>query len=171
MGVVKLMDSNLSSSGIDMDTSLQVAQIYLTHDPTIRKQALSVQKQHGNKDCGIFSIAFAVELCNGNDPEAVYFDQSKICHHLLKCLECKELKPFPKTQRTKKAAFVLKGTCNLNVLCVCKMPEEYDTDMIECVKCNMWHHFECVGMSEDIVPDEWTCCMCEMIFLVFQYLP
>ena len=66
--VVKLMDSARMSSSINLETSLQIANIYClpTRCSALEIQALPTQQQRGTKDCEVFSIAFAVEVCAGN---------------------------------------------------------------------------------------------------------
>ena len=142
------MDGARVSSSIDLETSLIIANIYClpTRCSALEIQALPIQQQKGTKDCGVCSIAFAVEVCSGNNPEEVYFEQSEITEirsHLYNCLECSELKPFP--QKSRKALV----NCQLkifyvNVFCSCRMPEQYDSDFVECVQCETWYHFKCV---------------------------
>ena len=56
---------------------------------------LCVQQQSGTLDCGLFAIAFAVEICRGNNPREVEFVQAKMRDHLLNCLELKTFEIFP----------------------------------------------------------------------------
>ncbi len=48
-----------------------------------------VQEQIGGLDCGLFAIAFAVVLINGQDPAALTFDQGAARKHLQLCLQRK----------------------------------------------------------------------------------
>ena len=41
----------------------------------------------GVKDCGIFAIATATLLANGDSPSTFTFDQHSMTGHLLKCLK------------------------------------------------------------------------------------
>jgi hypothetical protein len=52
------------------------------------------QQQINSADCGLFAIAFAVELAFGNDPSFVSFDQSAMRAHFCSCLE-NGFTPFP----------------------------------------------------------------------------
>ena len=60
----------------------------------------NVQQQQNSVDCGIFAIAFLVELCaNGfNNLINSTFDVSEMRNHLSVCIENKHFQPFPKTQ-------------------------------------------------------------------------
>ena len=46
-----------------------------------------VQQQFGGPDCGLFAIAFAMALVNGQDPAALTFDQGVARKHLRLCLQ------------------------------------------------------------------------------------
>ena len=60
-----------------------------------------VQQQKGDVDCGLFAIAFAVELASNNfnidDIQMINFDQEKMAEHLDMCLKGNEFEVFPKT--------------------------------------------------------------------------
>jgi hypothetical protein len=46
-----------------------------------------VQKQQGNTDCGIFSIAFAIALAANCNPSLIVFNQSSLRSHIKTCFE------------------------------------------------------------------------------------
>ena len=75
-GEVLLMDRLASS--MRQKLILQDAQMYGIpfEKSCLIIQTLDVQQQNGCKGCGVFSIAFAAELCSGNDPRKAYFIQS-----------------------------------------------------------------------------------------------
>jgi len=54
-----------------------------------------MQTQRGSVDCGVFAVAVATALANGNDPAALIFNQEKMRHHLLQCSEAGVLTAFP----------------------------------------------------------------------------
>ena len=72
------IDSN-STMGISIETVLQVAKIYSipSNHSSLKVRRLSVQQQLGACDCGLFSIAYAIELCSGWDPESACFAQER----------------------------------------------------------------------------------------------
>ena len=45
----------------------------------------TVQQQFGSCDCGLFVIAFTLNLAMGDDPQHILFEQSQMRSHLLKC--------------------------------------------------------------------------------------
>ena len=55
-----------------------------------------VQKQKGSSDCGLFAIAFALDLAEGNDPTGIEYNQKEMRNHLVQCFQKGELKLFPR---------------------------------------------------------------------------
>ena len=45
------------------------------------------------------------------------------------------------------------------LFCECKMPDIYDTDMIQCDWCNEWIHCSCAGFT-DMPKNIWKCSKC-----------
>lgn len=139
---------------------LQIANIYSV--PPSRRylwiKKLSVQQQAGVLDCGVFSIAFATEVCMGQSPEDAYFDQKLMRRHLRQCLVAGVMCPFP--QSVQKPLFELPRPTaqilSILVYCHCRMPDIFDSDMISC---DHWYHFSCVGVSKK-VPKRWKCSSC-----------
>ena len=76
----------------------QLCQCYshLIRNDLLRINYAKVTKQKGSNDCGVLAIAYMVELLAGCSPCSITFDQSKIRHHLAKCIENDRLTQFPK---------------------------------------------------------------------------
>ena len=55
----------------------------------------TIQKQRGLNDCGVFSIANAVELAKKSDPAKINYIQWKMRSHLIKCFSQSKLTSFP----------------------------------------------------------------------------
>ena len=97
-GEVLLMDSLVSSPSDSL--LLQLAQIYQAA-PDVQNMSirvLPVQQQKGSKDCGLFAVAFATELCSGEDPTLKTLDQELFClcrlpecydKRMVQCTACK----------------------------------------------------------------------------------
>ena len=94
-GVVNVYDS--LNYGLTTSIKRTIANLVHTDKPTITIQRAPMQLQRGGSDCGLFAIASATAICNGQSPENIQFDQSQMRPHLLKCLEDKLLMPFPST--------------------------------------------------------------------------
>ena len=45
----------------------------------------ATQEQLGDNDCGLLSIAYATELCNGNDASSLRYHQDRLRFHLIEC--------------------------------------------------------------------------------------
>ena len=93
-------------------------------------------------DCGLFAIAFAYELANGNDPLEVSFDQRKMHQHLVHCLEKGRLEAF----QLNTARFNKRQTYDIDLLCYCSMPECWD-NILQCELCEEWLHMTCEGLK------------------------
>ena len=53
------------------------------------------QKQEGTLDCGLFAIAYSIDICHNVDPSTVAYDQSKMHKHLAECFKKGKLTQFP----------------------------------------------------------------------------
>ena len=69
----------------------------ITITPTVLKAELR-SIQLGSKDCGLFAIAYAVEIAYGNDPAKFIFKQSDMRQHLHNCLTSKSMSAFPEVR-------------------------------------------------------------------------
>ena len=139
------MDSLGSFIALNLATVLQICKIYSApkDHSTLKLRKLPVQQQCGTLDCGLFAVAYAVEVCMGNSP-AVSFDQKRMRFHLYACLSDGVMSPFPKMSRARE--YLPRPTdrsLNVKVYCLCKLPEEYDSFMIECESCRQWYHCSC----------------------------
>ena len=71
-------------------TLLQISKIYNSIVPPdesfLKIHKLPVQQQKGVLDCGLFAIAFALEICMGKNPQYILFEQTKMRQHLHSCL-------------------------------------------------------------------------------------
>lgn len=59
-----------------------------------------VQHQRQTLDCGVFSIAFAISIIHGQNPEEITYDHPRMRKHLLNMFENGEIKMFPCVVRT-----------------------------------------------------------------------
>ena len=48
----------------------------------------SMVQRSGTADCGMFPLAVAISLCNGDDPSAQAYDQTVMRAKLALCFEC-----------------------------------------------------------------------------------
>ena len=156
-GHLRVYDSS-SSKNITSSMEIQLAECYqtLATDRTLAVELPPAQTQQGGVDCGLFAIAFAYELANGNDPSDVSFDQGKMRQHLVQCLEKGRLEAFPRQLNT--ARFNKRQTYDIGLFCYCSMPECWD-DMLQCDLCEEWLHMACEGLKT-APKGEWLCSVC-----------
>ena len=58
--------------------------------------SVPVQQQIGGSDCGVFAVAYLIELLHGHDPSKSRFIQKQMRNHMLQCSQSECWKPFPK---------------------------------------------------------------------------
>ena len=146
--------------------SLQIAQIY--GDICDEKNMLAIHKVNvqqqspGSVNCGLFALAFAVEVCFGKDPSSATFNESKLGIHLSQCFEKGVIRRFPQMRKQSKVERPNNNLIvSLQLYCKCKMPEHYD-NMVECEKCKEWLHQACVGFSSrQSRKVKWYCTECK----------
>ena len=97
---VYVMDSLGGIFPISPSLKQQIAQVYGGKRSQLIIRRLSVQQQVGAKDCGLFAVAFAVEVCQRNDPSRVSYDHSKMRSHFASCLEKGHLDTFPQGRKS-----------------------------------------------------------------------
>ena len=74
----------------------QINQLFSPDDAMPAIKEMACHKQLGGADCGVFAIAYAVDILEGNNPEHIRYEQTKMRKHLVQCLETGKFTPFPK---------------------------------------------------------------------------
>ena len=110
-----------------------------------------VQWQVGVNDCGIFAIAFATAICNGDEPASIVFYQNNMRKHLTTCFENGKLTPFSECSRKRRVKAAKEDT--LPVHCTCRLPDRGDL-MIQCAKCKKWYHTTCINIPESFLQND-----------------
>ena len=101
----------------------------------------SLQIQEGDSDCGLFAMAIALALCNGQDPCQQAYDQSAMRVHFASCFHCEEIAVFQLSKVKCKRSKSVEVTEEL--FCHCRMPYKEGDFMIECSNCLQWFHRSC----------------------------
>ena len=149
---------------VKINTSLefQLCKIYGRNKNTILIKILEVQKQDNSIDCGLFTIANAVEFCNNGFKGGTHinYDEKYMRDHLIYCLERGFFSQLPKN-RIGRAPTILKTKDHLiPINCDCGSPDTIE-DMIGCEGengrklCNMWRHKSCAGNIGNC--NNWLC--------------
>ena len=96
---------------------------------------------------GAMTRLFAKTLCNGKQPESMFYDQQQMRSHLLSCFEKRVLEQFP---IVKKRRIRTKKIVNTQIHCICRMPEISGLPMVSCSDCNTWYHGTiCMKVEEE----------------------
>ena len=98
-GRIKIYDS--LNTLPNESTLSQIKQLFSPDENLPPYELMKCEKQVGSIDCGIFTIAYATDLLQGNEPSTIIYDQSKFRTHLIQCLENGQLTPFPKYKHDK----------------------------------------------------------------------
>ena len=118
-----------------------------------------VQRQRGLSDCGLFAVAFATSLCEGEDPGAINYIQHAFRSHLTECLEQQKMTAFPRQVRSRKKQNRIEEQEIVPVSCVCRLPET--ARMTVCAGCKERYTTESVWLQRDrsrgIVPSAFDC--------------
>ena len=92
-GEVRVFDSRFANC--DKETEAVIRSLYQCHTEKMKIIMSRCQKQSGEKDCGLFAIAFAVALIFNNQPSKLKFNQQKMRSHLVECFNKQQMTPFP----------------------------------------------------------------------------
>ena len=130
------------------DEGMVIASLVDIEGNILHVQLANVQMQRNTHDCGLFAIANATTLAFGKNPVNQTYDSTKMRSHLIKCLENKEITPFPTTKFSGKRSPV-KRTVDVEIFCVCRMPDTR-TLYIFCDECGREYHPACVQIEHEI---------------------
>ena len=89
-GVVTVYDTLYDT--VDSDTGDVILNLF---GGNLKINMATIQKQRGASDCGVFSIANAVQLAKKSDPAKISYIQWKMRSHLIKCFSQSKLTSFP----------------------------------------------------------------------------
>ena len=127
-----------------------------------------MQQQPDGVDCGVFPIAFAVDILNGSAEIGKRFDVGKWGWIFLDVWKKKNLHYFREVTKHTKLS---KGhIIYVDIYCICRSPfyeEDSEKDenlfMAECVKCGDWYHKRCLEIPFGVFTNEsieWKCTRC-----------
>lgn len=163
-GSVYVYDSLYSS--VSTWTKMQIASILNTPQDNMSLIIKRFQKQSGAVDCGLFAIAAAISICFGKDPSTAKYDQKKMRKHLYKCIEGKEITPFPEIPCNIPSTNNIKKSITVPLYCICRLPDNREERMIECCICSKWFHQTCLTIKREVflsktLSSSWICRACK----------
>jgi len=141
--VVKVYD-RMRTGDLPIKTKEGIAAMLCTPRTHIYLIFSDVQQQKSGWDCGLYAIAYAYTLYNGDDPCKFLFDEHSLRGHFSLCLQQQEIKPFPCKRNLYNPGPDMR--CVFRVYCSCRLPYTGD-DMIKCERCKVWFHYTCVGLE------------------------
>jgi hypothetical protein len=71
-----------------LQRAINVKEIYM--------EWIEVQQKSNGSFCGLYVIAYAIDIANDIDPKSVRYNEKNMKFHLLYCLDRDMLKPFPR---------------------------------------------------------------------------
>ena len=125
-------------------------------------RSMVMQQQNGFADCGVFAIATATALCNGEDATVVRWRQPTMRTHLMHCLEDRRMKPFPRSADDKSGMGQIKKSVVYAIHCNCRQRHRRKETMKQCVACGVWFHQKCLNIPKHALAAtyQWTCSNC-----------
>ena len=127
---------------------------------TITVHHINTYKQENGHDCGLYAIAYATSLCNGDDVTSLHYNSQKMREHLVQCLQTRQMLNFPSNMVKRAQTFVNEELINL--YCHCRQPQS--SFMIECSGCSEWYHKECetsIPKTAYYLKNKWYCRNCK----------
>ena len=86
----------------------QIRQLFSCDNSMPNFEQIKCYEQVGSTDCGLFAIAYAADILNGNNIYDLIYDQTKMREHLIACFEQRKITTFPlhKKRNTEKVVVV-----------------------------------------------------------------
>eukprot|EP00731_Ephydatia_muelleri_P003894 Em0002g70a len=143
-GVVQVFDS-LHHLKLSHSLKCIIADMLQASKDSIVLEYIKMQEQSGASDCGLFAIATATAICNGQDLCMLEFDQFLMRKHLLQCFQNGAVLPFPSQSIAARKPKVLKEEV-VEIYCHCRLPYT-GRKMVQCDGCQKWFHCDCLRVS------------------------
>ena len=93
---------SFASTSIPSSIWKQISDLVFTNQLLLKMIILAVQQQRNAVDCGVFSIAFAVDALFDVCPIGQGYDVAKMRKHLISCLQTGTFTPFPRIEKRQK---------------------------------------------------------------------
>lgn len=163
-GDVKVFDTKFRK--LRSSTRQIIVSLLWTDSASLHIQMMDVNLQTNSYDCGPLCIAVAYDLCSGNNPLEVVYDETKLRKHLETSLvNCHFASRFP-IERTRLSVGV-KSTIDIPLYCTCRLPETEDPDnhYAKCKSCEGWFHQKCQDIPDKVFEKnsrvDWFCIQCK----------
>ena len=136
-----------------------------------------MQQQLNGFDCGVYAVAYAIDLAFDRDPISLPYDQQTMRKHQLRWLQRGDLEPFPNSRKRTKPGKSI--THCVQLYFYCRIPffnsnPDVDKDLFMATRaaCSEWFHKNCERINALVFKDEekakkWTCRNCKKVFWWF----
>lgn len=94
-GHINMFDSMATRSELPMHVQMQIASLLACPFKQVHFHYQACQQQTGGVDCGLFAIAFAIDICLGSKVDSMTYKQSSMRQHLFQCLQSGKFTSFP----------------------------------------------------------------------------
>eukprot|EP00058_Branchiostoma_floridae_P007950 XP_002593438.1 hypothetical protein BRAFLDRAFT_70783 [Branchiostoma floridae] len=118
-----------------------------------------VQRYWNENDCGLFAIAWAMDIAEGQDVSRVVYDERKMRGHLEKCFEKGKLTPFPRLTSRRRRIGPTKAH-QISLVCHCEQGGRLGR-LERCKACRRIFHVSCLPVSPPR-DGTWACDGCVM---------
>ena len=163
--IVYLLDSS-NSSKLSEGIRLQLSSQYGKPRENLEIIQCRTQQQRPHLgNCGLFSIANALDFCDNNrvTQADIDLDEYMLRPHLIECFESMDFKLFPKMNKVQRRMILKKKISHtINISCKCGISDEFE-DMVMCDKasCGKWYHYSCGNSIGTPKLKTWICPDCK----------
>ena len=128
-GTVKIYDS-LRTCDLPLSAKEVISALLRYQKKKVTLIFPDVRQQSDGSACGVFALAYAYTLYQGEDPFEIQYDVPKLRPHFLSCLRKKEFTVFPsvKTRHTLCKTIMT----SFKIYYVCRLPERQGDKMVAC---------------------------------------
>ena len=103
-------------------------------------------------------MAIAFDLLSASTPCIAAYDIKRIRAHVIECLARSKFSPFPVIGERSSSDI---NCLDVDLHCVCRLPELPGDKMAECESCKQWFHSHCVDIPNSVFNSEvdvrWLC--------------
>ena len=153
-GRVKVYDSCFSGT-LSPSVREMLVRLYrpALQENTLVCTVMPIMQPTGAIDCGLFAVGTAFQAAAGL---SCNLKQEELRKHVEECFSTGMFTSFPTTTSGKKNK---RKHIVIPVYCVCSLPAEYDSMMVQCEHCESWFHYRCVGIRRN--PKAFVCAQCK----------
>jgi hypothetical protein len=83
---------SLSMGRVPPDCQHQIEKV----SPGTKLELVQMQQQSNGRDCGLFALAAACDLAEGNEPSGLQYDEESLRSHFIGCIESESICVFPR---------------------------------------------------------------------------